>query len=138
MSLNKVILLGRLTRDPEVRMSQGAEPMAIARYTLAVDRKFKRDGEPTADFFNCVAFSGQAKFAESWMKKGGQFVICGRLQTRNYEKDGQKVYITEVIVDEQCFADGKKSDSEQQPSLKIEEHPAADVDISEDKDDLPF
>ncbi len=106
--MNKVILMGRLTRDPEIRYSQGENSMAIARYTLAVDRRFKRDGEPTADFINCVAFGRQAEHAERYYRQGLKVVVCGRIQTRNYtNKDGVKVYTTEVVVDEQEFAESK-------------------------------
>lgn len=106
--MNKVILVGRLTRDPEVRYTQGENPMAIARYTLAVDRRFRRDGEPTADFINCVAFGRTAEFAERYFRQGIRIVISGRIQTGSYvNKDGVKVYTTDVIVDEQEFAESK-------------------------------
>ncbi|MBC7960756.1 MAG: single-stranded DNA-binding protein [Vallitaleaceae bacterium] len=108
--MNKVILMGRLTRDPEVRYSsQGAESMAIAKYSLAVNKRVKREGEPDADFFNIVAFGKQGEFAEKYFKKGQQVAITGRLQTGSYEKDGVKHYTTDVIVDDQFFADSKKS-----------------------------
>lgn len=106
--MNKVILMGRLTRDPEVRYSQGENPLAIARYTLAVDRRFKRDGEATADFISCVAFGRQAEHAERYYRQGLRVTICGRIQTGSYtNKDGQKVYTTEVVVEEQEFAESK-------------------------------
>lgn len=107
--MNKVILMGRLTREPEVRYSQGAEPMAIARYSLAVNRRFKRDGEPDADFFNIVAFGKNGEFAEKFFQKGQQVVVVGHLQTGSYEKDGVKRYTTDVIAEEQHFAESKKS-----------------------------
>ena len=108
--MNKVVLMGRLTRDPEVRYSQGENALAIARYTLAVDRRFKRDGEQTADFIRCVAFGKQADFAEKWMEKGTKICICGRIQTGSYtNKDGNKVYTTDVVVEEQEFAESKAS-----------------------------
>ena len=110
--MNKVILMGRLTRDPEVRYSQGAEPLAIARYTLAVDRRFARrdanSNEPTADFISCVAFGRQGEFAEKYLKQGTKIAITGRIQTGSYtNKDGNKVYTTEVVVEEQEFAESK-------------------------------
>lgn len=105
--MNKVILMGRLTRDPEVRYG-GANNSAIARYTLAVDRRFKRDGEPTADFINCVAFGRIREFAEKYFRKGTKICVSGRIQTGSYtNKDGQKVYTTDVIVEEQEFAESK-------------------------------
>ena len=106
--MNKVILMGRLTRDPEVRYSQGENSLAIARYTLAVDRRFKRDGEATADFINCVAFGKAAEHAERFYRQGLKVVITGRIQTGSYtNKDGVKVYTTEVVVEEQEFAESK-------------------------------
>ena len=106
--MNKVILMGRLTRDPEVRYSQGENSLAIARYTLAVDRRFKRDGEATADFINCVAFGKAAEHAERFYRQGLKVVITGRIQTGSYtNKDGVKVYTTEVVVEDQEFAESK-------------------------------
>ena len=105
--MNKVILMGRLTRDPEVRYG-GANNSAIARYTLAVDRRFKRDGEPTADFINCVAFGKIGEFSEKYFRRGTKICVSGRIQTGSYtNKDGQKVYTTDVIVEEQEFAESK-------------------------------
>ena len=110
--MNKVILMGRLTRDPEVRYTQGDNAMAIARYSLAVDRRFKRDGEPDADFINCVAFGKAGEFAEKYLKKGTKIAVVGRIQTGSYtNKDGQKVYTTDVVVEEQEFAESKNSSS---------------------------
>lgn len=110
--MNKVILMGRLTRDPEVRYTQGDNAMAIARYSLAVDRRFKRDGEPDADFINCVAFGKSGEFAEKYLKKGTKVAVVGRIQTGSYtNKDGQKVYTTDVVVEEQEFAESKNSGS---------------------------
>ena len=108
--MNKVILMGRLTRDPEIRYSQGERSTAVARYSLAVNRTFKRDGEPDADFINCVAFGRQAEFAEKYFHKGIRIVITGRIQTGSYtNKDGQKVYTTDVIIEEQEFAESKSA-----------------------------
>ena len=107
--MNKVILVGRLTRDPEVRYSQGREVLAIGRYTIAVDRKYKREGEPTADFIPCVIFGKAAEFAEKYFRQAMRISISGRIQTGSYtNKDGHKVYTTEVIVEEQEFAESKR------------------------------
>ena len=108
--MNKVILMGRLTRDPEVRYSQGDNPMAIARYTLAVDRRFRRgsDGDQTADFIGCVAFGKSGEFAEKYFRQGLKVIVTGRIQTGSYtNKDGQKVYTTDVVVEDQEFAESK-------------------------------
>ena len=111
--MNRVILMGRLTRDPEVRYSQGERTMAIARYTLAVDRRGRRnqDGnEQTADFINCVSFGRTAEFAEKYYRQGLKIVVSGRIQTGSYtNRDGQKVYTTEVVVEEQEFAESKSA-----------------------------
>ena len=108
--MNKVILMGRLTRDPEVRYSQGENSTAIARYTLAVDRRFRRnnDGEQTADFIGCVAFGRSAEFAEKYFRQGLKVIVTGRIQTGSYtNKDGQRVYTTDVVVENQEFAESK-------------------------------
>ena len=108
--MNKVVLVGRLTRDPEVRYSQGNNATAVARYTVAVDRRFKRDGEPTADFIPCVVFGRSAEFAEKYFRQGMRVSISGRIQTGSYtNREGQKVYTTEVVVEEQEFAESKAS-----------------------------
>ena len=100
--MNKVIICGRLVRDPEVRYSQGEKSTAIARYTVAVDRKFKKDGEQSADFISCISFGKTAEFAEKYLRKGIKMLIVGRIQTGSYtNKDGQKVYTTDVVVEEQ-------------------------------------
>ena len=111
--MNKVILMGRLTRDPDVRYSQGDSPMAIARYTLAVDRRFRRDNDQqTADFISCVAFGRNGEFAEKYLHQGTKIVAEGRIQTGSYtNKDGNKVYTTEVVVENQEFAESKASAS---------------------------
>lgn len=108
--MNKVILMGRLTRDPEVRYSQGDNPMAIANYTLAVDRRHKRDGEESADFISCTAFGKAAEFAEKYFRQGLKITVSGHIQTGSYtNRDGQKVYTTKVIIEDQEFAESKKS-----------------------------
>ena len=134
--MNKVILLGRLTKDPEVRYTQSENMLAIARYTLAVDRRFKKEGQPSADFINCVAFGKSAEFAEKYMTKGRLFGVIGRIQTRNYENDKkEKVYVTEVVVEEQYFADSKKDDKKDLSELLKED----DDKLKElDDIDLPF
>lgn len=113
--MNKVIIMGRLTRDPEVRYSSGERAMAIARYTLAVDRRMRRTNTPeeqTADFIPCVAFDKSGEFAEKYFKQGMRVLVSGRIQTGSYtNKDGQKVYTTEVIVEDQEFADSKNGSS---------------------------
>ena len=102
--------MGRLTRDPDVRYSQGEHSMAVARYTLAVDRKFKREGEQTSDFISCVCFGKAAEFAEKYFRQGLRITISGRIQTGSYtNKDGNKVYTTDVVVEEQEFAESKGS-----------------------------
>ena len=108
--MNKVILMGHLTRDPEVRYSQGASQTAVARFSIAVDRRFKREGEPDADFFNCTCFSRQAEFVERYLHKGIKVVLSGRIQNDNYtNKEGQMVYSVRVIVDEIEFAESKNA-----------------------------
>ena len=102
--------MGRLTRDPEVRYTQGENSTCIARYTLAVDRRFKRDGEQSADFISCVVFGKGAEFAEKYFRQGMKVVVVGRLQTGSYtDKDGIKHYTTDVVIEEQEFAESKKS-----------------------------
>ena len=106
--MNKVILMGRLTRDPEVRYGAGENSTAVARYTIAVDRRFKRDGEQSADFIGCVAFGRNAEFAEKYLRQGTKIVLTGRIQTGSYtNRDGQKVYTTDIVVEEQEFAESK-------------------------------
>ena len=110
--MNKVILVGRLTRDAEIRYSQGDNSMAIARFTLAVDRRGRRDnadGQPTADFISCVAFRNQADFLERFGRKGTKFILEGRIQTGSYEKDGQRIYTTDVVTENIEFAESKNS-----------------------------
>ena len=116
--MNKVIMIGRLTKDPDIRYSQGENTTCVARYTLAVDRKFKQEGQPTADFINCIAFGKLGEFAEKYLHKGVKITIVGRIQTGSYtNKDGQKVYTTDVVVEEQEFCESKsQSNSQQQPT----------------------
>jgi len=111
--MNKVILMGRLTRDPEVRYSQGENATAVARYTLAVDRRYNRNNdEQSADFISCVAFGRNGEFAEKYLRKGTKIAATGRIQTGSYtNKDGVRVYTTEVVIEEQEFAESKNSSS---------------------------
>lgn len=113
--MNKVILCGRLTRDPEVRYNQsGNEQMCIARYSLAVDRRGK---DAATDFINCVAFGKNGEFAEKYLRKGTKIIVTGRIQTGSYtNKDGQKVYTTDVVIEEHEFAESKRSEGEQAPT----------------------
>ena len=149
--MNKVILMGRLTRDPEVRYSQSAEPLAIARYTLAINRRFKRQGESEADFIPCVAFGKQGEFAERYFRKGQMVSVVGRLQVRNWEdSEGKKRTTTEVVVEEQYFAESKAASSGSASALTAGSSSPAPrksddmgdgfypIDESIEDDDLPF
>ena len=108
--MNKVILMGRLTRDPDIRYSQGERTTAVARFSLAVDRRFKQEGQPSADFINCLALGKNGEFAEKYFHKGIKVLVTGRIQTGSYtNKDGQKVYTTDVIIEEQEFAESKSA-----------------------------
>lgn len=134
--MNVAVLVGRLTKDPEVRATQGG--MFVAKYTVAVDRAFKRDGEPSADFIPCTAFGKQAEFAEKYFHKGMRISVSGRIQTGSYtNKEGQKVYTTDIVVDRHEFADDKKSSeptAETKPIYKDDF-----VDVPDDGiDELPF
>lgn len=111
--MNKVILVGRLTRDPEIRYSQGDNPLCICRYTLAVDRRFKRENEQNADFIQCLLFGKSAEFAEKYFRQGLRVSVSGRIQTGSYtNKDGVKVYTTEVVVEEQEFAESRREQAQ--------------------------
>ena len=112
--MNKVILMGRLTRDPEIRFAQGSDSMAVARFTVAVDRRFRRDNETTADFISCVAWNQAADLIAQYTHKGSQIGIQGRIQSRNYDdpnNPGKKVYVTEVVCDNFMFLDSRNSDN---------------------------
>lgn len=122
--MNKVILMGRLTADPDVKRTEGDNPMVIARYTLAVDRRFKKDGEQNADFIRCIAFGKGGEFAEKYLHKGIKIAVTGRIQTGSYtNQDGQTVYTTDVVVEEQEFAESKASApaAEETPSAAPQE-----------------
>ena len=139
--MNKVILMGRLTKDPEVRYTQSGEPMAIARYTLAVNKRFKKQGEADADFIPCVAFGKQGEFAEKYLAKGRQIAVVGRLQVRNWEdNEGKKRVTTEVVVEEHYFAESK-SDKADKPQSKKQDSDTEGfypIDDSVEDEDLPF
>ena len=143
--MNKVILMGRLTKDPDVRYTQGQEPMCIARYTLAVDRKISRNSNNNADFIPCVCFGKSAEFVEKYLKKGTKMAVVGRIQTGNYtNKDGVKVYTTEIVIEEQEFAESKNASSggqNQAPQQQKAQDDGLDgfMDIPDGIDDeLPF
>jgi len=145
--MNKAILVGRLTRDPEVRYTQGENATAVARFTLAVDRKIHRDGENDTDFIPCVDFGRMAEFAEKYFKKGTKVVISGRIQTGSYtNRDGKKVYTTEIMVEEQEFAESKAA-SQQNNSGNSSTHSSgqqaqqprnSDGFMSANDEELPF
>ena len=139
--MNKAILMGRLVSDPEVRYSQSAEPIAVARYTLAVNRRFKRQGEPEADFIKIIAFGKAGEFAEKYFKKGQQVSVIGRIQVRSWDdNEGKKRWSTEVVAEEQYFADSKKESNA--PAGTAPKNTAPDgfypIDESISDDDLPF
>lgn len=149
--MNKAILMGRLTKDPEIRYTQGAEPLAIARYSVAVNRRFKRDGEPDVDFLNIVAFGKNGEFAGKFFKKGMMVSIVGHIQTGSYEKEGIRHYTTDIIAEEQHFAESKRNFEERmgttqtQPTKAKKQTPAptnvdgfVSVDDDFDDDDIPF
>ena len=143
--MNKVVLIGRLTRDPDIRYTQGQNSMAVARYTLAVDRRTK---ETEADFISCIAFGKAAEFADKWVHKGTKLAVTGRIQTGSYtDKDGRKVYTTDVVVEEQEFAESKNAASNASEATRTDGNAAVNgnprPDIGEgfmgvDDDALPF
>lgn len=148
--MNKVILMGRLTRDPEVRYSQGENATAVARFTLAVDRRIKRDNEASVDYINCVSFGRSAEFAEKYFHKGTKIAIVGRIQTGSYtNKDGQKVYTTDIVIEEQDFAESKAASqqnnsgnaqnaSNNQQAQQPKPQTSPDGFMSADDEGLPF
>ena len=135
--MNKVILMGRLTRDPEVRYTQGDKPTAVARYTLAVNRTYKRQGEPDADFINCVAFGRSAEFAEKYLRQGLRIIISGRIQTGSYtNRDGEKAYFTNIIVESQEFAESKAA-SASNSGYQASPSPSPSADIGDGFMNIP-
>ena len=135
--MNKVILLGRLTKKPEIRYTQSDKPLAIARYTLAVNRAYKKEGEADADFIPCVAFGKNGEFAEKYLVKGQQIAVVGRLQVRNWEdNEGKKRVTIEVVAEEQYFADSKKNaDKTLNEAVREKFYP---IDDNIEDEDLPF
>lgn len=138
--MNKVILMGRLTRDPDVRWTQGPEQSAVARYTLAVNRRFQKEGGATADFISCVAFGRQAEFAEKYLRQGTKIAIIGRIQTGSYtNREGRKVYTTDVVVEEQEFADGKNAERPREQGATPQANTDGFMTIPDGVDeDIPF
>lgn len=137
--MNKCVLIGRLTRDPDVRYTQSEEPTAVARYTLAVDRKYKRDGDATADFINCVAFGRQGEFAEKYLHQGLKIAVIGRIQTGSYtNQEGRKIYTTNVVVEEHDFCE-KKADSDAYQNTQRETDSDGFMNVPDGiEDELPF
>lgn len=137
--MNKVIEIGRLTKDPDIRYSQGANSTCVARYTLAVDRKFKQEGQPNADFINCIAFGKLGEFAEKYLHKGTKIAVVGRIQTGSYtNKDGQKVYTTDVVVEEQEFCESKSQSNSQPQSAQSNDNSWMSIPDNLDDSSLPF
>lgn len=114
--MNKFIAIGRSTKDPDVRYTQGNQPMAVARFTLAVDRKFKKDGEPSADFISCIAFGKLGEFVEKYVKRGTKVAIEGRWQTGSYKKDDKTIYTNDCVIESIEFAESKKEEKAPEPS----------------------
>lgn len=136
--MNKVILMGYLTKDPEVRYTQSDKPLAIARYTLAVNRAYKKEGEPDADFIPCVAFGKNGEFAEKYLNRGQRIAVVGRLQVRMWEDDkGDKRKTTEVVIENQYFADSKNKNEEKTLSEAVNSH-LYPIDDNVEDEDLPF
>ena len=139
--MNKVILMGRLTRDPNVRYSQGnntQESVCVARYTLAVDRRTSRDGQQSADFISCVAFGRAGEFAEKHLRQGTKITICGRVQTGSYtNRDGQKVYTTDIVVEEQEFAESKRESERSQQNAAARQQDAGYTDAGDGFMNIP-
>ena len=144
--MNKVVLMGRLARDPDIRYTQGDSPMCIARYTLAVDRRFTRNNQDgqTADFISCVAFGKSGEFVEKYCHKGTKLVVSGRIQTGSYtNRDGQKVYTTDVVAEEQEFAESKNAGNGEKgntaPGQQADQQDMGFMDIPDgEQNDLPF
>lgn len=136
--MNKIILMGRLTRDPEIRYSQGSKPMAVARYTLAVDRRFKRDDGITADFIRIVAFDRLGEFAEKYLHQGTKILLSGRVQTGTYEKDGVKIPFFEVVAEEQEFAESKGASRSSDGNGQYNVDSDGFMNLPDDMEELPF
>jgi single-strand DNA-binding protein len=135
--MNKTMLIGRLTRDPDIRYTNGDKPVCIARYTLAVDRRIKKEGENNADFIPCVAFGKSGEFAEKYLKKGTKIAVTGRIQTGSYtNRDGQKVFTTDIVIEEQEFCESKRSEERTDTDgfMNIPDGIEDEIDL----DNLPF
>lgn len=135
--MNKIVLMGRLTRDPDIRYSQGQTPTAIGKFSLAVDRRFKREGEPDADFFNCIAFGKIGEFVEKYLRKGTKVVLTGRVANDNYEKDGVKHYSVSIIAEEIEFAESKSTQEAPKPQAATSNDGFMNIPTGID-DELPF
>lgn len=143
--MNKAILMGRLTRDPNVRYTQGAESTCVARYTLAVDRRVKQEGQQSADFISCIAFGRNGEFAEKYLKQGSKIVVTGHIQTGSYtNRDGNKVYTTDIVIEEQEFAESKaaaernqQQEPQPQPQTETDENGFMNIPDGLDEE-LPF
>ena len=143
--MNKAILMGRLTRDPNVRYTQGAESTCVARYTLAVDRRVKQEGQQSADFISCVAFGRNGEFAEKYLKQGSKIVVTEHIQTGSYtNRDGNKVYTTDIVIEEQEFAESKaaaernqQQEPQPQPQTETDENGFMNIPDGLDEE-LPF
>lgn len=143
--MNKAILMGRLTRDPNVRYTQGAESTCVARYTMAVDRRVKQEGQQSADFISCVAFGRNGEFAEKYLKQGSKIVVTGHIQTGSYtNRDGNKVYTTDIVIEEQEFAESKaaaernqQQEPQPQPQTETDENGFMNIPDGLDEE-LPF
>ena len=140
--MNKVVLIGRLVADPEVRYGGADNSMAVARYTLAVDRRYKKEGEQSADFIRCVAFGKNGEFAEKYLHKGNKIAVVGRIQTGSYiNNEGTKVFTTDVVVEEHDFCESKGSSasgSTQAPAQRTDYDGFMNVPDALDDDTLPF
>ena len=144
--MNKAIIMGRLVREPDIRYSQNDNSTAVAKYTLAVDRRIKNAGEQTADFISVVAFGKAAEFADKYLRKGTKVLVTGRIQTGSYiNKDGQKIYTTDVIAEEQEFAESKNAAQQNSDMPQTQPAPAPVqstlddfVNVPDDMGDLPF
>lgn len=138
--MNRVELLGRLTKDPDMRQTNGEEPILVARFVLAVERRRRKDGQTETDFISCVAFGKAAEFAEKYLHKGSKIVVAGRIQTGNYtNKDGQKIYTTDVVTEEMYFAESKRETSSDSDGRPEPSDGSGFMNIPEDiGEDLPF
>ena len=136
--MNKVILIGRLCRDPEIRYSAGAEQKAVANFIIAVDRKYKRDGDPQADFISCTAFGKSAEFVQKYLRKGIKIALEGHWRTDSYEKDGHKIYTNSCIVESMEFVESKKAENNAEPQPQPSPDENGFMSIPDGLDGVPF